>query len=64
MRVILQIVSWASIVATIVPSLLFLMGRMTLDQSKWVLLVATVVWFATAPLWMGRGGDVEEELVL
>lgn len=64
MRVILQIVSWAAILATIIPSILFLAGRMTLDQSKWWLLAATVVWFATAPLWMGRGGDVEEELVL
>jgi len=64
MRIVLQIVSWAAIVATILPSILFLAGRMTLDQSKWTLLLATVVWFVTAPLWMGRGGSVEEELVL
>jgi hypothetical protein len=37
---------------------------MTLDQSKWALLAATVVWFVTAPLWMGREGSVEEELVI
>jgi hypothetical protein len=64
MRIVLQIVSCAALVATIVPSILFLVGRLTLDQSKWTLLLATVVWFATAPLWMGRGGSVEEELVI
>lgn len=64
MRIVLQIVSWAALVATIVPPILFLAGRLTLDQSKWTLLLATVVWFATAPLWMGRGGSVEEELVI
>jgi hypothetical protein len=64
MRVILQIVSWAALVATIVPSVLFLAGQMTLDQSKWALLAATVLWFVAAPLWMGRGGSVAEELVL
>lgn len=64
MRVILQIVSGAALAITIAPSVLFLAGRMTLEQSKWMLLAATVVWFIAAPLWMGRGGDVEEELVL
>lgn len=63
MRIVLQILSWAAIVATILPSILFLAGRVTLDQSKWALLVATVVWFVTAPLWMGRP-KVDEELVL
>jgi hypothetical protein len=64
MRVVLQIVSWVALAAAIVPSILFLAGKMDLDQSKWVLLAATVVWFVATPLWMGRGGSVEEELVL
>ena len=63
MRLVLQIVSWASLAATIVPSILFLAGHITLDQSKWYLLAATIVWFAATPFWMGRP-KVEEELVI
>jgi hypothetical protein len=39
---------------TIVPSALYLAGRIDLAQSKWALLVATFVWFVATPLWMGR----------
>jgi len=53
-RRLLQIVSWLALVATILPSALFLAGRITLDQSKAWLLVATIVWFAATPFWMGR----------
>jgi hypothetical protein len=63
MRIVLQILSWAAIVATILPSVLFLTGRIDLEQSKWALLAATLVWFATAPLWVGRP-KVDEELVI
>jgi hypothetical protein len=54
MRFVLQIVSWASLAATALAPILFLIGRIKLDQSKMLLFVATAVWFATASLWMGR----------
>jgi hypothetical protein len=53
-RRLLQIISWAALAGTVVPSVLFLAGRITLDQSKWWLLVATIAWFVVTPLWMGR----------
>ena len=62
-RRIIQIISWLALVGTIVPSLLFLAGRLDLDQSKWLLLAATIVWFVTAPLWIGRGGPKEREVI-
>lgn len=62
-RIIIQIVSWLALVGTIVPSVLFLAGRIDLEQSKWVLLVATIAWFLTAPLWIGRGGPKEREVI-
>jgi hypothetical protein len=63
MRVVLQVVSWAALAGTIVPPALYLNGQITLDDTKLAMLVATVVWFATAPLWMGRP-KVEDELVI
>jgi hypothetical protein len=63
MRTILQIVSFAALVATIVPPVLFLTGRLSLDQTKWTMLAATLVWFAVTPLWMGRP-KMDEELVI
>jgi len=47
-----QIVSWVSLVVLLVPSVLFLAGRMELDRVKLVMLVATIVWFVATPVWM------------
>ena len=48
MRLILRIVSLLSLVVLILPSILFLAGRMELDTVKLWMLVATIVWFVTA----------------
>jgi hypothetical protein len=63
MKTVLQIVSWAALAATALSPILFLVGRITLDQSKTLLLVATAVWFATASLWMGRSKVRDEPLI-
>ena len=47
-----RLVSWLALGATIVPPMLFYVDRMTLDQMKLWMLIATVLWFATAPIWM------------
>lgn len=49
-----RLVSWLALAATIVPAMLFLNDRMTLDRTQLWMLVATIAWFATAPLWMDR----------
>jgi hypothetical protein len=51
-----RIISWLALGGTIVPSMLFFTGQATLDQTKLWMLIATVVWFATAPVWMDRKG--------
>lgn len=48
------IVSFLALAGTIVPAILFVADRVTLDQTKLWMLVATVVWFGSAPLWMDR----------
>ena len=49
-----RLLSWAALAGTIVPSILFFNDQATLDQTKLWMLVSTVVWFATAPVWMDR----------
>ena len=53
-RLALQCTSWIALVATLLPSVLFLFGRIDLPACTWLMLVATLVWFAAAPFWMGR----------
>lgn len=54
MRRVYQVVSWLALAGTIGPSVLFLLDSINLDQAKWAMLVATIVWFVITPLWMGR----------
>jgi len=48
------IVSVLSLVVLMVPSILFLAGRMELNTVKWVMLAATVLWFAAATPWLWK----------
>ncbi len=62
MRSILQIVSLLALIALTLPSVLFLAGRLELDTVKWLMLLATIVWFITAALWMWKdNGDGQQE---
>lgn len=54
MRSILKVVSLLSLVALILPSILFLAGRVDLDKAKWIMLLATIIWFVTATGWMWK----------
>jgi len=47
-----RVVSFLALAATIAPPVMFAIDRLTLDQTKIGMLAATIVWFATAPLWM------------
>ena len=54
MRKLAQIVSWLSLIGVIVPSVLYLSGQTTLPAVKMWMLVFTIVWFVTVPIWMER----------
>lgn len=57
MRRIYQLLSGLALAATIVPSAMFLSGRIELAHVTQVMLVGTIVWFAVTPLWMERKTD-------
>ena len=49
MKYLLLFLAAASLVATIVPAILYLTGSSTKDTMQWCMLGATIVWFAVAP---------------
>ena len=51
MKIILQIISILALIFTVIPAIFYLTGSMELDQTKWILLISTLVWFICAPLW-------------
>ena len=55
MRTMFIVISVLSLVVLMVPSILFLAGRMDLDTVKWIMLAATVVWFVAATPWLWKG---------
>ncbi len=54
MRTFVQAISWIACAATLLPSVLFLTGRLQLDGVKLWMVSTTVIWFAVTSLWMGR----------
>jgi hypothetical protein len=54
MRRVLQTISWIACAGTALPSVLFLLNQIDLDFTKWLMLLATIVWFLVTPFWMGR----------
>jgi hypothetical protein len=54
MRSFLQFISWIALAGTILPSVFFYLGSLSLEQTKTVMLLATFAWFIIAPTWMGR----------
>jgi hypothetical protein len=50
-----EIISYLSLVTLVAAPMLFYIDQVTLQACKVRLLIATVIWFASALCWMGRG---------
>jgi Na+-driven multidrug efflux pump len=61
MNRILQIVSLLALVALTLPSIMFLAGRMELDTVKWLMTLATIVWFVAATPWMWKDNWADQQ---
>lgn len=46
-----------ALVLTLVPAILFAMGRLGDGPMKFSLLIGALLWFATAPRWLHGGSD-------
>ena len=61
MRSILQIISLLALIALTLPSVLFLAGRLELNMVKWIMILATIVWFAAATPWMWKDNGADQQ---
>lgn len=52
MKIAATVAGLLALAGTIVPPALFMLGALPLDAVKWMMLAATIVWFAAAPFWM------------
>lgn len=57
MKKLLPIVSIIGLAFVVVPACLYLGGLTDKPQMKMLMLVGTVLWFVSAPLWMGKGEE-------
>lgn len=53
----LKILGFGALAMTLVPPILFATGSLSESAMKALLLIATVLWFATAPFFLKGGGD-------
>lgn len=56
MRKVAQAVSYVALGGVVLFPALFAAGALSHSALKGALLAVTAVWFASAPLWMGREG--------
>lgn len=54
MPIVTRTISILALAAIVLLCGLYFLGRLELDTVKIGALVATVLWFATTPLWVGR----------
>ncbi len=54
MRKMAELISYLSLVVTILSPIFFYVGAITLDLNKIIMNIAMVVWFVSALCWMGR----------
>lgn len=54
MKRLLPMLSAIALMLVIVPACLYLAGSVDKPQMKGLMLIGTVLWFLTAPFWMGR----------
>ena len=54
MKLLVKFISYVGLGLTLIPSLLVFTGNISLDSGKMLMLIGTVVWFLSAPIWMNK----------
>lgn len=54
LHIVYIILSMIGLGLTVIPSLLVFAGVLTLYENKELMFAGTVLWFITAPLWIGK----------
>ena len=54
MKAIYKAASFSALALTIVPSMLVFSGVIDNSTNKWLMLTGVVLWFISAPAWIGK----------
>lgn len=54
MKTMIRVISFAGLGLTLIPAFLVFAGVLAWQTHADLMLAGTVLWFATAPLWMGK----------
>lgn len=54
MKAIYKTASFSALALTIVPSMLVFSGAIDNSTNKWLMLTGFVLWFVSAPAWIGK----------
>ena len=54
MKTMLKGISYAALLATVLPSVLVFAGTIELETHKWIMIIGMVVWFISAPFSIKR----------
>jgi len=57
MKPLIPVVSIIGLALVIVPPIVYLAGAIDKSSMTSLMLVGTIVWFVTAPFWLGRKAD-------
>lgn len=54
MNAVLKIISFSGLVLTVLPSVLMFHSKINFQQHADYMLLGTILWFVTAPFWIGK----------
>jgi len=54
MKNLLKIASLIGLVLSILPPVLFFLGKMEMDPMKWTMGLGMVLWMVSAPFWINK----------
>ena len=60
-KTIAQYIALLSLVLLMAPSVLLLAGQMELQRVKFIMLIATAIWFVSATVWMWEKKTANDE---
>ncbi|MBO8130033.1 MAG: hypothetical protein H0Z29_00785 [Candidatus Marinimicrobia bacterium] len=51
---VLKILSFAGLILTVIPSFFVFAGIISLEVNKNLMIIGTILWFATSPFWINK----------
>ncbi len=54
MKLLIKTISYLSLGLTLIPSFFVFTGNISLDSSKMLTFIGTIIWFLSSPSWMNK----------